>query len=209
MLSSKIEKVKNCSRNIPIKNVGTITFVITFICFFISVPILVAGYNPRVLTESKYQYVVANVIGYSQESVDCTYACNCRLVCSASRPNCKNSWEKHRVCDTCRTPCQNGWVIYSVLPPGPSYVFNAFYSVSRDPIPYLKNQHPLNSTIDGYYSSYPAATSENIIKSVVYGDEMTTSINCFIAGFVFVGIGCLTLLIFCVLLIMYYVSRRN
>lgn len=203
------DRLKNCSRNIPIGCALVTTCTIVIICFIISLFLLVVGYNPRVLTESQYKLVTANVIGYGQENVNCYYKCNCRRVCRPSKPNCKNSWEKQTICDTCSNPCINAWVIYSVMPPGPSYVFNAFNKIdSNSPIPYLKETYPFNSTISAYYYTM-TSDSGTIFEYVVYGDKMNTSINCFIAGFFFVGLASLAILVYISLLIFYCLWGRN
>jgi hypothetical protein len=186
------------------ENLLIIFFIPTLICFTIALPLLIAGYQPRILTESQYNFVVSAVIGYGRENIECVYSCNCRYQCRLTKPNCKNSWEKQYVCDVCTTLCTNQWVVYSVLPPGTPYIFNAFNSISL--YSRLESQYPLNSTMDGYYSS-TTDSSGNIIQRMVYGNEMTKAINCFIAGFVFFGIGCVTLLLFALLLILYCLGK--
>jgi hypothetical protein len=174
-------------------------FIPTLICFTIALPLLIAGYQPRILTESQYKRVVSTVIGYQKENIECVYSCRCRYQCRSTKPDCKNSWEKQYICDVCTTPCIDEWVVYSVLPPGTPYIFNAFHQ--KGDRYSLELQYPLNSTMVSYYSS-TTDSSGNTIQSMIYGNEMSISINCFIAGFVFLGIGCVTLLVFVVLLIL-------
>lgn len=201
MFKNSCVNCRNSLRGIPIQFIAGLTTFLCILCFMIGVPILIFGYTPRVLTDNQYLYVTSNVIGYGQESIDCVYQCNCRLVCRPTRPNCRNSWEKYRVCDTCTTPCINAWVVYSVLPPNPSYTFNAFYTLNQNPLPYLQATYPLNSTMGGYYTTSP--------ESMVYGDRLNTSINCFIAGFFFTGLGFLVTIAFFVSLALYCIGRTS
>jgi hypothetical protein len=185
-----------------VHNIFVIMVVSCTICFLIGVPILIFGYTPRVLTDNQYQSVKAIVVGYGEESLTCYNFCNCRSECPGNRPNCY-SWQKHTICDSCAYPCMNAWVVFSVIPPGPSFTFNAFNLLGPTgwPLAYLQRTYQLNSTIGGYYSSSS--------HSVVYGDTLNTSINCFIAGFVFTGLGFLILLcilIFCI--INFIVAKR-
>ena len=192
--------LKECSKNMPIGWLLPVAVMGSLVSFMIGIPLLVAGYNPQVLTDSKYTYVRSNVVGYVEKDAKCYFQCNCRLECRPSRPNCRNSWEKQRVCDSCSNPCKSAWVVYSIIPPGPTYSFNAFGAVDPDPLPNLQMQYPLNSTMGVYY--YLSTFSDGqTYQSVVYGDTMATAINCFIAGFVFIGLGVSIWLIFFILLI--------
>jgi hypothetical protein len=155
---------------------------LSIIPFIIGVPILLFGYEPKIFT-SNYQYVTAQVTGYGETNTDCGGPCNCRMECRQNKPKCQ-SWEKHRVCDYCESPCLMAWVVFTIVPPGPSYSFNGFYDRNYNPLPNLQSHYPLNWTMPLYYSPP---------SSVVYGSTIDTLRNNFIAGFVFTGIGLLML----------------
>ena len=205
MTSKCLYDKKKCSQrasNIPIFYLLWGVVMSTLVFFIIGIMTLVAGYNPRILTDSTYKYVQANVIGYGQEDVKCYYQCNCRSVCKPSHPNCKYPWQRERICDSCSNPCKNAWVVLSISPPGPSYVFNGFGSVGNEPLSDLQTRYPINSTIEAYYWSKTLSNGQPYV-TIVYGDTMAQSINCFIAGFFFVGLGILMWLVFGILCIFY------
>lgn len=177
------------------------TLCIGFALLFglIAMMILILGYNPRVLTEPDYQYVKATVVGYGQKDTVCSYPCNCRRVCRpAYRPPCA-SFHKHTVCDSCNSPCVLGWVKYQVN--SPPFSFDAHWILNSNSMGELQSKYPLNSTVDAYFSISR--------MNIVYGETLTNSINCFIAGFVFLGLTVLCLLTCGVFFILYCVTKNT
>lgn len=184
--------------NVPIRIIAASCVGVALFSGFISMMILLIGYNPRIYTEDNYQYVKATVVGYGQRNVDCTYPCNCRRVCRpAYRPPCA-SFHKQTICDVCRSPCILAWVKFQV--DSPPFSFDAFPLLNYDPIGELQSKYPLNSTMDAYFSMSK--------MNIVYGDTLTTSENCFIAGFVFLGISVLSLLTLGISFILYCISKK-
>lgn len=187
-----------CMRSDGIVKVAKCLIFLSFVFLIIGGPILLFGYNPPIFT-SDYQHVTVQVIGYGETNTDCGGPCNCRMECRPNRPKCQ-SWEKHRVCDYCFSPCLMGWVIFSIMPPGPTYTFNAFYDRNYNPLPHLKSQYPMNWTMDAYYSAP---------SSIVYGSSIETLKNKAIAGTVFTGLGLLLFLLSPLLLILHYCMSKK
>lgn len=150
---------------------------------FIAFLILTIGYKPYVLTSSSYVKGECQIIGYGTTGTYCSYKCNCRWICMLKpRPGkpCDPLDQAWR-CDECLNPCVYAWVVYQFLDRTHfSFVFDAYKTKGDNPLPGLQNQYPPNSTTLCY-------VDPNYLNAV-YGDELTKVINCFIAGFVFLGI---------------------
>lgn len=178
--------------------VSGLSAMLIFIFGIICILVLSIGYYPRVYTGGEYQQANAVVIGYGQQNQDCVYSCNCRKECRPTKPRCQ-SWETRTVCDACRSPCVAAWVMYWIE--SQSFSFNAFPIINSNPIPQLQSKYPINSTMNTYFSSSSS--------TVVYGNTLNTATSCFVAGFVFLGLTGLVMLIWGSFLILYYCFQNK
>lgn len=150
-------------------NIGSIILILIAIVFgLVSMGVLVLGYAPNPIYGGDYKPGIGNLTGYNIVQDTCYEICNCYAV------------GRNNVCDYCKYTCYYAYIYYSVnadvtfnIQKGPNGV---------DPTQFLQS---IESEIVLYYKSD---------GSVIYGNDLKTIRNCFIAGMVLIGLCALLIL---------------